>query len=151
GREFPSRLRRTFPIHRLEEDMNKRIATKLLPALAGAALVAAAGSAAAATTSTTVNVTAAVNSVCNMQAASTAIAFGTIPAFVATTTPATGNVTLTCNKGATVTLGVSNGNNFGSGQSATLRAMASGSDFISYHIYQPTNATFTSCAGASTE
>lgn len=131
--------------------MNKRIATKLLPALAGAALVAATGSAVAATTSTTVNVTATVNSVCNMQAASTAIAFGTIPAFVATTTPATGSVTLTCNKGATVTLGVNNGNNFGLGQSGTLRAMVSGSNYISYHVYQPTGGTFSSCSGASTE
>ncbi|MFO1325706.1 MAG: spore coat protein U domain-containing protein [Burkholderiales bacterium] len=133
--------------------MNKRIATKLLPALAGAALVAAAGSAAAATTSTTVNVTATVNSVCNMQAASTDIAFTTIPAFLgAPTAPVAGNVTLTCNKGATVTLGVSNGNNFGLGQSGSLRAMKSGtSDYISYHVYQPTNATFTSCSGASTE
>jgi spore coat protein U-like protein len=132
--------------------MNKPIATKLLPTLLGAAMVAAAGSAAAATTSTTVNVTATVNSVCNMQAASTAIAFGTIPAFVATTTPATGNVTLTCNKGATVTLGVGNGGNYGLGQSASLRAMKSGtSDYISYHVYQPTDATFTSCTGASTE
>lgn len=132
--------------------MNKRIAAKVLPALLGAALVAAAGSAAAATTSTTVNVTAAVNSVCNMQAASTAIAFGTIPAFVTTTTAATGSVTLTCNKGATVDLGVSNGNNFGLGPGGgTLRAMISGSDYISYHVYQPTGATFSSCAGASTE
>jgi spore coat protein U-like protein len=132
--------------------MNMRTIAKALPALVGAFLTASAGTSSAATTFTTVNVTAAVNSVCNMQAASTPIAFGTIAAFVATTTLATGEVTLTCNKGATVTLAVNNGNNFGIGQSATLRAMKSGtSDYISYHVYQPTGGTFGSCAGASTE
>jgi len=110
------------------------------------------GVAHAATTATTVNVTATVNSVCVMQAASTPVAFATIPAFLASTQSATGNVTLVCNKGATVTLAVGNGNNFGLGQSGTLRAMLSGTaDYISYHIYQPTGGTFSSCAGASTE
>jgi spore coat protein U-like protein len=132
--------------------MNKRIAAKVLPIVLGVSLIAAAGSATAVTTTTTVNVTATVNSVCNMQAASTAVAFGTIPAFTVSTTPATGNVTLTCNKGATVTLAVNNGNNYGQGQPNTLRAMKSGtSDYIAYHIYQPTDATFTTCSGASTE
>lgn len=106
----------------------------------------------AATTATTVNVTATVASVCNMTAASTDVAFGTVPAFLATTQPATGSVTLTCNKGATVSIDVSNGNNFGLGQSGTLRAMKNaGTDYISYHVYQPTDAALTSCAGASTE
>jgi spore coat protein U-like protein len=126
--------------------------TWLAAAALAAGLAFTSGAARAATTSTTVNVTATVNSVCNMQAASTPIGFGTVPAFLATTQAATGNVTLTCNKGATVTLGVSNGNNFGLGQSGTLRAMLSGTtDYISYHVYQPTGATFSSCAGASTE
>lgn len=130
--------------------MNKRLAAKVLPALLGTALFAAAGSAAAATTSTTVNVTASVNAVCNMQS-STAIAFGPIAAFTTSSTTATGNVTLQCNKGATVTLGVSNGNNF-SASGSGLREMKSGtSDYIPYHIFQPTNATFSDCTGASTE
>lgn len=106
----------------------------------------------AGTTSTTVNVTASVASVCNMQAASTDVAFGSIPAFLAATQTTNGSVTLTCNRGANVSLAVSNGNNSGLGQSASLRAMKSGtSDYISYHVYQPTGSTFSSCSGASTE
>lgn len=132
--------------------MNQHFLNKSANVVVAAVMAAAAGLATAATTSTTVNVTAAVNSVCNMQAASTAVAFGTIPAFLAVTQSAVGNVTLQCNRGATVTLAVNNGNNFGLGASGTLRAMLSGTaDYISYHVYQPTGATFSSCAGATTE
>jgi spore coat protein U-like protein len=76
--------------------------------------------------------------------------FGAMPAFTTGVTQ-TGAVTFTCNKGATVKLTISNGSNFGLGQSATLRAMKSGSDYVSYHIYTPTGATFSSCAAASTD
>ena len=38
---------------------------------------------------------------------------------------------------------------FGLGASGSLRAMKSGTaDYISYHIFQPTGATFSSCADA---
>ncbi len=113
---------------------NRRTA---IPALASALALTGftlAGAAHAAD-STTVNVTATVNANCNMQAASTPVAFGSFSAFSGAT--ATGQVTLQCNKGATVRVDINNGNNFGAGQDATLRAMKSGSDYISYHLYQP--------------
>lgn len=82
--------------------------------------------------STTVTVSATVNANCNMQAASTPVAFGTFPnAFAGAT--ATGQVTLQCNKGATVTVEINNGNNFASG----TRNMISGTDLMPYSLYQP--------------
>jgi spore coat protein U-like protein len=115
------------------------------------AMVLAAGHAKAGTATQNVNVTATVNATCNASGAATDIAFGTIPAFLAAAQAATGSVQFTCNKGAAVTLTISNGNNNGLGQSAALRAMKSGTNYISYHIFQPTGATFSSCVGAATD
>ena len=133
-------------------DMTNISTARTLALALGAATGLAIGSAQAGTATQNVNVTANVNSVCNASGTVTDIAFGTIPAFLASPQSATGTVTFTCNKGATVTLTVSNGSNFGLGVSGSLRAMKSGtSDYISYHVYQPTGATFSSCAGASTD
>src|SRR5262245_37190692 len=118
------------------------------------AALAAAGAAQAATTSTTVNVTANVQSTCNMQAASTDVAFGTIAAFLASPVGTAGQVTLQCNKGATVSIDITTGANYGQGQSASLRAMKNASDYVSYHIYQPTGLTAASagtCGTSGTE
>jgi spore coat protein U-like protein len=102
------------------------------------------------TTPLNVNVTASVASTCQATATKTDVGFSAIPAFLAAPQTATGTVTFTCNKGATVGVTVSNGANYGLGQSATLRAMKSGTtDYISYHIYQPTGATFSACAGST--
>ena len=107
----------------------------------------------AGTATQNVNVTASVNSVCSASGSASDVLFGPIAAFLASPQTATGTVQFTCNKGATVTLTVSAGSNFGNGQSGTLRAMRSGAttDYISYHVYSPTGATFSSCVGASTD
>src|SRR4029434_5359489 len=49
---------------------------------------------------------------------------------------------------------ISSGSNAGQGQSGTLRAMKSGSDYISYHVYQPsglTSASAGTCGTSGTE
>ena len=127
--------------------------TSLVPArLAVAVAVASSlslGIANAGTSTATVNVTANVISTCSATTSKVDVAFGAIPAFLAAAQGATGSVTFTCNKGATVGVTVDNGGNFGLGQSGTLRAMKSGSDYISYHVYQPTGAAFNACAGTT--
>ena len=102
------------------------------------------------TTPQSVNVKASVASSCELAASETDVAFGAIPAFLATTQAASGSVTFTCNKGANVSVTVGNGNYHGLGQSASLRAMKSGaSDYISYHVFRPTGATFSTCTGST--
>ena len=101
------------------------------------------------TTALNVNVSANVASTCQLLATKTDVSFDAIPAFLAAAQTATGTVTFTCNKGATVGVTVSNGANSGLGQSATLRAMKSGTDYISYHIFQPTGASFNACGGST--
>ena len=101
------------------------------------------------TTALNVNVSANVASTCQLLATKTDVGFNAIPAFLAAAQTATGTVTFTCNKGATVGVTVSNGANSGLGQSATLRAMKSGTDYISYHIFQPTGASFNACGGST--
>jgi spore coat protein U-like protein len=132
--------------------MNKASTTRSIALAVGAATAVAASTALAGSVPQTVNVTANVQSTCNASGSVTDIAFGTIAAFLAAPTPpAVGNFSLQCNKGATVNVVISNGANFGLGASGSLRAMKSGSDYISYHIYTPTNAAFSNCAGASTD
>jgi len=98
-----------------------------------------------------VNVTASVSAVCNLSATTTDVAFGAIPAFTGTAVNAAGSVSLTCNRGAVVTMDVGNGGNYGLGQSGTQRAMVSASNYISYEIFQPNiSGTTTNCTGVST-
>lgn len=132
--------------------MNDAMTIRKLAWAMGASLGLIASVAHAGIATQTVNVTASVNSVCNASGSATDVAFGAIPAFLASPQTQTGTVTFQCNKGATVQLTVSNGSNFGLGVSGSLRAMKSGTaDYISYHVYQPTGATFSSCAGAGTD
>jgi spore coat protein U-like protein len=116
-------------------------------AIGAAAAVAASPAMAAGSVPQTVNVTANVQSTCNASGSVTDIAFGTIAAFLAAPTPpAVGNFSLQCNKGATVNVVISNGNNFSGG----MRNMKSGSDLIPYHIYTPTAASnFVTCSGTT--
>jgi hypothetical protein len=99
-----------------------------------------------------VNVTASVSAVCNLSATTTDVAFGAIPAFTASAVNAAGSVSLTCYRGAVVTMDVVNGSNFGSGLIASQRAMASGADRISYELFQPNigAGNTTNCTGVST-
>jgi len=132
--------------------MSKILNVKILALAMGVSMGLVAAGAKAGSVPQTVNVTAAVNGVCNASGSVSNVAFGAIPAFLAVAQAATGTVTYQCNKGTTVTLTVSNGSNFGLGATGTLRAMKSGTtDYISYHIFTPTGATFSSCAGASTD
>lgn len=127
--------------------------TKLALRLAGLMLAAVLPVGAMAQTTTdpvTVNVTASVSAVCNLSATTTDVAFGAIPAFTASAVDASGSVSLTCNRGAVVTMAVGNGTNYGLGQSATARAMKSGTNYISYEIFQPNiTGTTTNCTGVS--
>jgi spore coat protein U-like protein len=102
--------------------------------LAAGALIAGASlwsGASRAADSTTVAVTATVNANCNMQAASTPVAFSTFNAFSGAN--ATGQVTLQCNRGATVRVDIDNGGNFSGG----TRNMASGANLLPYSLFQP--------------
>jgi spore coat protein U-like protein len=128
--------------------MNKKHAAKTLAVALGAAAGMTVSAPEAATLPQNLNVTASVNSTCNVSGTVTDIAFGPISAFLASpTSPVQGTVTWQCNKGASVTLTINNGLHFSGG----MRNMQSGSDLIPYHIYAPTGATFSSCAGASTD
>lgn len=128
--------------------MNRKFAVKSLTLAIGVAVGMIAPAALAGSVPQTVNVTANVQATCNASGTVTDIAFGTISAFLASPTPpVVGAFALQCNKGATVNVVISNGNNFAGG----MRNMKSGSDLIPYHIYTPTNATFSSCAGAGTD
>ena len=81
-------------------------------------------------------VTASVSNNCTIS--STAIGFGAYdPIVTNASTPldAAGTVVITCTKGATTTIGLNTGNN-AANASGTTRAMKSGTDYLSYEIYQ---------------
>ena len=124
--------------------MNKRTA---LAAAVAATLLVPFGVTQAATTSANFNVTATLANFCTVSAAN--VAFGSVNAGAAATNTAS-SVTLTCNKGATVTsVALNNGTN----ASGTQKRMISGGEFLSYLIDVPTGATFNTCpaAGAGPE
>ena len=105
------------------------------------------GTAEALTATNTFTVTATVANFCTVSAAN--VAFGSVNAGAAATNTAS-SVTLTCNKGATVTaVALDNGAN----PSGTIKQMAFGAERLQYKIDVPTGATFTTCpaAGAGPE
>ena len=94
-------------------------------------------------------VAATLTTFCTVSA--TNVAFGAVNAGVATANTA-GQVTLTCNKGATVSrVSLNNGSN-ATGTQKRMRDPVSGS-FLNYKIDRPTGATFNTCpaAGAGPE
>jgi spore coat protein U domain-containing protein, fimbrial subunit CupE1/2/3/6 len=108
--------------------------SRVVAGLAG--LLAAAAPAFAGSATSTFSVTASVASNCTIS--TTSIAFGAYDPIVANaTTPldTTGSVTITCTKGAATTIGLNAGNN-SANATGTTRAMKSGSDYLSYEIYQ---------------
>ena len=107
--------------------MNSRFTRSLLLVSVAAVL---AGPAHAVDTAN-LSVLATVNANCNMQASPAAVDFLTFNAFAGAT--ATGQVSVQCNRGATVRLDIDNGGNFASG----TRNMASGSNVVPYSLYQP--------------
>ncbi len=89
-------------------------------------------------------VTATVANFCTVSAAN--VGFGTVNAGVAAANTAS-SVTLTCNKGATVTsVALNNGAN----ASGTQKRMLLGAEFLNYQIDRPTGATFNTCPVAGT-
>ena len=93
------------------------------------------------------NVTATVANFCTISAAN--VPFGSVSAGAAATNTAN-SVTLTCNKGATVSsVALNNGSN----PAGTQKRMTNGTDFLTYNIDVPTGATFNTCpaAGAGPE
>ena len=113
-----------------------------------AALMATHGAAQAATAGpANFSVTATVANFCTISAAN--VPFGTVSAGAAATNTAN-SVTLTCNKGATVSsVALNNGSN----AAGTQKRMTNGTDFLTYNIDVPTGATFNTCpaAGAGPE
>jgi len=127
--------------------MNKR---SILAAAIAASVSLSIGSAHAAGTAGPSNftVTATVANFCTVSAAN--VAFGPVNAGVAATNSAS-SVTLTCNKGATVTsVALNNGSN---GLLTQKRMISAGGEFLNYLIDRPTGATFNTCpaAGAGPE
>lgn len=111
------------------------------------ALVIFAANAQAATATNTFTVTATVTNFCTVSAAN--VAFGSVNAGVAAANTSS-SMTLTCNKGVTVSsVALDNGAN----ASGTIKQMASGTERLQYKIDVPTGATFQSCpaAGAGPE
>ncbi len=96
------------------------------------------------------NVTATIANFCAVSAAN--VAFGTVNAGVAATNTAS-SVTLTCNKGVTVSsVALDNGSN-ASGTQKRMKGAVVTTDFLNYNIDVPTGGTFQTCpaAGAGPE
>ena len=105
------------------------------------ALMGASSAFAASSATSNFTVTASVSNNCTIS--STAIGFGPYDPIVTNdTTPldAAGTVVITCTKGAATTIGLNAGNN-SANASGTTRAMKSGSDYLSYEIYQEATRT----------
>jgi spore coat protein U-like protein len=112
----------------------KRV-TRFVPALI---VVLASAPAFAASATSNFSVSATVTNNCTITTA--AISFsGYDPTGTNLSAPldATGSVTITCTKGAATTVGLSAGANFANA-TGTTRAMKSGSDYLSYELYQDT-------------
>lgn len=93
---------------------------------------------------TTLNVSATVASICQLSAPGT-IAFGTVQA--GTPANASGSVTVTCNRGATVSATATSAN-----ASGTQKRMLFGtSDYLDYQVWQPDLAALGACAAAQTD
>ena len=94
---------------------------------------------------TTLNVSATVASICQLSAPGN-IAFGNVQA--GTPANASGSVTVTCNKGATVTATTTSLNN-----SAGQKRMQLGSsgEFLNYTVWQPDLANLTGCASTQND
>lgn len=102
----------------------------------GSALAATAGP-----SNFTVSATVANN--CSISAAN--VSFGTVNAGSAATNTSS-TVTLTCNKGATVSsVALNNGAN----ASGTQKRMINGTEFLNYNIDVPTGAAFNGCPAAA--
>lgn len=94
---------------------------------------------------TTLTVSATVASVCQLSAPSN-ISFGSIQA--GTTANASGSVTVTCNKGATVAATTTSANVTAGTQK---RMLLGTTDYLNYQVWQPDLAALGGCAAAKTD
>lgn len=83
-------------------------------------------------------VTATVIPSCSIDAQAI-IAFGNYDPLSTTDSSATGSVSITCTKGASVTIGLTSGNNFSA--STNNMKWADGADLLAYKLYQPDGQT----------
>jgi spore coat protein U-like protein len=123
--------------------------TKLRLIAAGAVLAAGAPTAALAQVTspqtTTLNVSATVASICQLSAPGN-IAFGTVQA--GATANASGSVTVTCNKGATVSATTTSANAAASQKRMRLGATT---DYLDYQVWQPDLTALAACAAVQTD
>jgi spore coat protein U-like protein len=115
---------------------------------AGSLLAAAMPAAFAQVTSpqtTTLNVSATIASVCQLSAPGN-IAFGSIQA--GATANASGSVTVTCNRGATVSATTTSANASGTQKRMRLGATT---DYLDYQVWQPDLTSLASCAATQTD
>lgn len=94
---------------------------------------------------TTLNVSATVASICQLSAPGN-IAFGSVQA--GATANAAGSVTVTCNRGATVSATTTSAN--ASGTQKRMRIGVS-SDYLDYQVWQPDLAALGACAAVQTD
>lgn len=80
----------------------------------------------------TITINATVNSQCNM--GNQTVNLGSLTLLSGTIYDTGNTISLTCNKGATVTIALNNGAN----PSGTQKRMTNGTDFINYNFSQPT-------------
>jgi spore coat protein U domain-containing protein, fimbrial subunit CupE1/2/3/6 len=114
---------------------------RLVGLVAPLIILLAAAPALAGSATSNFSVTASVANNCTIS--TTALAFGGYDPIVANASTAldnTGSVTITCTKGAATTIGLNAGNN-GANATGTTRAMKSGSDYLSYEVYQNSGRT----------
>lgn len=94
---------------------------------------------------TTLNVSATVASICQLSAPGN-IAFGSVQA--GSTANASGSVTVTCNRGATVSATTTSLN--ASGSQKRMQIGATG-EFLNYQVWQPDLAALGACAAVQTD
>ncbi len=126
----------------------KRLVMCCLPVLA-LLIMLSAGPAFAATATSSFTVTASVAANCTIT--SVGITFGGYDPIVVNATTAldqTGSVTITCTKGAATTIALDMGANSSSSPLAGYRAMKSGTDYLSYNIYQDAGRNILWATGA---
>ena len=92
----------------------------------------------------TLNVSATVASICQLSAPGN-IAFGTIQA--GTPANAAGSVTVTCNRGATISATTTSANASGSQK----RMLSGVSEYLDYQVWQPNLASLGGCATTQTD
>lgn len=121
-----------------------RAATAAIGALAAVAAASLLSLPAQAASSTaTVNVSASVNSQCNVQSATLDMAFGTVDVLATGSKAANQTLVVQCNKGATVGITADSGANASGTQKQMKNAL---NDVLAYSILQPTGGSFSTCA-----